>query len=112
MIINNFFNLEPFVNLFLTYFFLADIAQLVDFSRLWIACLTDIFEINQHFEFARNLFPFVLSYIFWAQLHFASFDVVTKLNEGRVKLKSIFGRQWISTLDISVTSFFFKVLCS
>ena len=86
MIINDFFHLEPLVNLFLTYFFLADITQLVDFSRLWIACLADVFEINQHFEFARNLFPFVLSYIFWAQLHLASLDVVAKLNEGGVKL--------------------------
>ena len=75
----------PFVKCRITNFSLTCLAQVFNFCLIWIASFAKVLKVDVDDEVLRDDLVLVLSNVLGAELHLASLNVVTPLNESCIE---------------------------
>ena len=82
---HNLFYQFPFLDGLLANLFDTTLAQILNFRFVGVAYIAEVFEMDVDDKVFRDDFVFVLSDVFWAQLHFPRFNIVASLDEGCIE---------------------------
>ena len=85
MIGHHIFNRAPLIERLFPYCFDTRFAEIFQLRYVRVTLTTYVLEEYINYEVGRNYFVFIFSNVFGTKFHLASLDVITSLDESRVK---------------------------
>ena len=85
MVVKYLLNFTPFIQGELSNDLLALVTEIFDFSFIRVANIAKVFQVNVNDEIFGDYLVVVLADVFRTEFHLTSFDIVSTLDERRVK---------------------------